>query len=148
MVVEPQPLNPSLLIQVFKGRDHQPSPLAEGQPAALLVHGFPGTLAEMKPLDQLLNLAGWTIKGLLFPGFGSQLAAQVETKILILQGTQDTIVKPHLTRQLVNRLQTSKAYREVNIGNDVPDPTNLVWSQIVEEIWLFLQQLVNPEVKS
>lgn len=288
MVVESQSLNSSIFTQVFKGQEHQPFALAGGQPAALLVHGFPGTPAEMMPLAQVFNRAGWTVEGLLLPGLGSQidtlfkrkysewveaitaalqimqqrhhpllvggfslggalalnvaathrvdglllmapfwkmtgslwwllplfrrvfpaiypyrlmhldfsdpevrkklvkflpkvdlndpavqagirelpvpisiieeirrlgrhtwqLAPQVKTNILVLQGSQDTIVKPHLTRQLVNRLQTIKEYREVNTGHDIPDPTNPAWPQIVEEILIFLQQLVNPVEKS
>jgi predicted esterase len=76
-----------------------------------------------------------------------QLAPQVRTNILVLQGSQDTIVKPQLTHQLVNRLQTIKAYREEKTGHDGPDPTNPVWPQIVEEILIFFQQLVNPVEK-
>jgi carboxylesterase len=43
-----------------------------GKPAALLVHGFPGTPAEMRPLARLLQPMGWTVQGLLLPGFGAQ----------------------------------------------------------------------------
>jgi carboxylesterase len=43
-----------------------------GQPAALLVHGFPGTPAEVRPLAQLLQPMGWTVRGILLPGFGAQ----------------------------------------------------------------------------
>lgn len=43
-----------------------------GKPATLLVHGFPGTPAEMRPLGRLLQPMGWTVQGLLLPGFGAQ----------------------------------------------------------------------------
>jgi carboxylesterase len=41
----------------------------------VLVHGFGGTPAEMRALGQMLNAAGWTVRGLLLPGFGSDLAS-------------------------------------------------------------------------
>jgi carboxylesterase len=36
------------------------------------VHGFPGTPAEMLPLGRLLQREGWTVRGLLLPGFGPE----------------------------------------------------------------------------
>ncbi len=44
-----------------------------GRPAALLVHGYPGTPYEMRPLGDALHERGWTCRGLLLPGFGSQI---------------------------------------------------------------------------
>ena len=286
MVVESQPLNPSIFTQVFKGQEHQSFTLAGGQPAALLVHGFPGTPAELMPLAKVLNNAGWTVEGLLLPGFGSQidtlfnrkysewveairaalqelqlrhhplllggfslggaltlnvaasqsvdglllmapfwkldgpfwwllpifqrifpvihpyrlmrldftnpevreglakflpkvdfddpavqtgirelpvpisiideirrlgrqtwqLAPQVKTNLLVLQGSQDKIVHPRHTRQLVARIQTIKVYREVNTGHDIPDPTSPAWPQVIEEILKYSQELVKPDV--
>lgn len=58
---------------VFQGQEHQPFFWQAGQPAALLVHGFMGTPAEMRPLGQAFQVAGWTVQGLLLPGFGRQL---------------------------------------------------------------------------
>jgi carboxylesterase len=40
----------------------------------LLVHGFPGTPAELRPLAGPLHAAGWTVDGLLLPGFGTDFA--------------------------------------------------------------------------
>ncbi len=60
---------------VFTGPEHQPFLLEGGEPAALLVHGFPGTPAEMRPLAAVLHDAGWTVRGLLLPGFGPEIAA-------------------------------------------------------------------------
>jgi carboxylesterase len=42
-------------------------------PAALLIHGFPGTPLEMRPLADALNERGWTCRGILLPGFGTQI---------------------------------------------------------------------------
>jgi carboxylesterase len=40
----------------------------------LLVHGFPGTPAELRPLAASLHAAGWTTEVLLLPGFGAEIA--------------------------------------------------------------------------
>jgi carboxylesterase len=41
--------------------------------AALFVHGFPGTPAEVRPLADVFAREGWTVRGELLPGFGSDL---------------------------------------------------------------------------
>ncbi|MBN1218258.1 MAG: alpha/beta fold hydrolase [Anaerolineae bacterium] len=60
-------------LQPFQGNEHQSFYWNGGQAAALLVHGFPGTPAEMHPLGTTLYQDGWTIQGLLLPGFGPQI---------------------------------------------------------------------------
>lgn len=67
------------LIQPYKDPEHEPFffnslPRTESRGAALLIHGFPGTPAEMRPLGQALHAAGWQARGLLLPGFGKQIA--------------------------------------------------------------------------
>jgi len=57
----------------FEGPEHQPFMLAGGDKAVLLVHGFPGSPAELRPLGERLHQAGWTVHGLLLPGFGPQI---------------------------------------------------------------------------
>lgn len=59
----------------FQAAEHEPF-LWRGDRsnAALLVHGFPGTPAEMRPAAQVLHDAGWTVQGLLLPGFGPQFS--------------------------------------------------------------------------
>jgi esterase/lipase len=59
--------------QPFQGEEHRPFYWTGGQPAALLIHGFPGTPAELRPLGQALHQAGWTVHGPLLPGFGPDL---------------------------------------------------------------------------
>lgn len=61
------------MLKVFQGEHHADFFIVKGQPAALLIHGFPGTPAEMRPLADILNAAGWTTRGLLLPGFGGQI---------------------------------------------------------------------------
>jgi carboxylesterase len=57
----------------FTSPEHQDFLLPGGHPAALLVHGYPGTPYEMRPLAQALNERGWTCRGILLPGFGQQI---------------------------------------------------------------------------
>jgi esterase/lipase len=65
-------------LPLFTHPDHEPFRLKGGQPAAVLVHGFPGTALEMRPLGHELNKAGWTASGLRLPGFGPDLADIIE----------------------------------------------------------------------
>ncbi len=60
-------------LDVFGGPEHAPFLLSGGEPAALLVHGFGGTPAEMRGLAEALNRAGWTAQGILLPGFGADM---------------------------------------------------------------------------
>jgi carboxylesterase len=65
----------------FTAPEHQdfllnPSTTLSGtgrRPAALFIHGFPGTPLEMRPLADALNERGWTCRGILLPGFGTQI---------------------------------------------------------------------------
>jgi carboxylesterase len=54
---------------LFANNHHSPN----GRPGALLVHGFPGTPAEMRPLGNWLQAQGWAAKGVLLPGFGPDI---------------------------------------------------------------------------
>jgi carboxylesterase len=68
------PCNPCPnMLKVFQGEQHAAFFIERGSAAALLIHGFPGTPAEMRPLASILNAAGWTTHGLLLPGFGAQI---------------------------------------------------------------------------
>ncbi len=60
-------------LPLFTHPDHEPFLFEGGDPAAVLVHGFPGTALEMRPLGRELHAAGWTASGLRLPGFGSEL---------------------------------------------------------------------------
>jgi carboxylesterase len=57
-------------LNAFQGEEHQPFTLHGGDAAALLVHGFPGSPAEMRPIGRVLHDAGFTVRGVLLPGFG------------------------------------------------------------------------------
>lgn len=73
-------MHSSPFAHLFQGSEHQPFHYDGGQPGAVLVHGFPGTPAEMLPLGQALHQAGWTVHGLLLPGFGVQLETLMKRK--------------------------------------------------------------------
>jgi len=58
----------------FAGPEHAPFAFAGAATGALLIHGFPGTPAEMRPLGERLAAAGIAARGLLLPGFGADIA--------------------------------------------------------------------------
>lgn len=57
----------------FSGDEHQPFECGDGAHAVLLIHGFMGTPAEMRPLGTLLAHAGYRAYGMLQPGFGPDI---------------------------------------------------------------------------
>jgi carboxylesterase len=57
----------------FSDPMHQAFYWRRGEGAALLLHGFPGTPAEMRPLGTLLSGEGWTVRAPLLPGFGADI---------------------------------------------------------------------------
>ena len=58
----------------FAGPEHQPFDLGAGSRGALLVHGFPGTPADVRPVGEELAKNGWRVCGPLLPGFGRDIA--------------------------------------------------------------------------
>ena len=62
-------------VDAFRGEEHQPFS-HQTEPAhggALLVHGFPGSPAEMRGIATVLEQRGWSTHGILLPGFGPQI---------------------------------------------------------------------------
>ncbi len=64
----------------FSAPEHTAFRWNGGACAALMVHGFPGSPAEMRPLAQVLHQAGWTVEGLLLPGFGPDIETLPDRK--------------------------------------------------------------------
>jgi carboxylesterase len=62
----------------FQGEEHKSFHWEGEQPAALLIHGFPGTPAELRPLGTALHQAGWTVQAPLLPGFGPDIETLAE----------------------------------------------------------------------
>jgi len=69
------PFNP------FSGPEHQPFTLDAGQPAVLLIHGFPGTPHEMRPLAECIHGLGWPVHVMLLPGFGPDLDSLADRQV-------------------------------------------------------------------
>lgn len=64
---------------IYQGFEHQPNQSSIG--GALLLHGFPGTPADMRDISAVLVNRGWAVDAPLLPGFGQQIA-QLPTKQL------------------------------------------------------------------
>jgi carboxylesterase len=79
-------------LELFDDFELQCFHLAAEHPAALLVHGFPGTPAEMRLLARTLHVKGWTARGALLPGFGPDIGT------LLRRRRQEW--SEHLTREL------------------------------------------------
>ncbi|MCE7946411.1 MAG: alpha/beta fold hydrolase [Chloroflexi bacterium CFX4] len=60
-------------ITAFQGAEHAPFLMQGGKAAALMVHGFPGTPADIRPLADCLSALDWTVQGILLPGFGVEI---------------------------------------------------------------------------
>lgn len=57
----------------FDAPEHQPFVLGESPHKALLIHGFPGTPLEVRPVAEHLVEHGFEAHALLLPGFGSDI---------------------------------------------------------------------------
>lgn len=89
--------------QLFQGEEHQAFKWHGGHGAVLLIHGFPGTPAEMHPLAMLLHEHGWTVEAPLLPGFGPDMATlehrncddwlnTIERSLEALQRSHDQVI--------------------------------------------------------
>ncbi|MEX1157357.1 MAG: alpha/beta fold hydrolase [Thermomicrobiales bacterium] len=58
----------------FAGEQHHPFEHDAGPSAVLLLHGFMGTPAEMRPLGAALAAAGVSSRAIVLPGFGPDIA--------------------------------------------------------------------------
>lgn len=55
----------------YTGPEHQPFDLGDGRRGGvLLIHGFPGSPAEVRRIGEALAESGWRAQGILLPGFG------------------------------------------------------------------------------
>jgi carboxylesterase len=57
----------------YANPEHQPFEFGDGAATSLLIHGFPGTPAEMRSIGQALSEIGWRARGVLLPGFGPDI---------------------------------------------------------------------------
>lgn len=68
------------LPQPFQDPIHHSFYWRGGEHTAVLVHGFPGTPAEMRSIGEALHGQGWSVHGILLPGFGPQIHRLAESK--------------------------------------------------------------------
>lgn len=65
--------------QTFQDEIHQPFTWqGDKDICAVLVHGFPGTPSEMRPIADILHAQGWSVQGILLPGFGIEINSITE----------------------------------------------------------------------
>jgi carboxylesterase len=58
----------------FSGPEHQPFEIGDGRSGGvLLIHGFPGSPAEVRRIGETLAAHGWHSRGILLPGFGADI---------------------------------------------------------------------------
>lgn len=60
-------------VEFFGEPEHQPFRIGSGDEGVLLIHGFMGTPAEMRPLGERLAELGYDVTGILLPGFGPDI---------------------------------------------------------------------------
>ena len=63
----------------FSAPECQPFHLEGGDHAVLLLHGFTGTAAHMRPLGELLHAQGFTVEGVNLPGHAQSMEAMAQT---------------------------------------------------------------------
>ena len=81
-------------LNLFTEEEHRPFLWAGGQPAALFVHGFMGTPAEMRPLAREFHKSGWTVQSILLPGFGRQIDTLFDRRYRDwIEATRSVLVK-------------------------------------------------------
>ncbi len=68
-------------------------------------------------------------------------APKVKTPTMVLQGTEDELVPPEKTRELVFRLAGPIQYVELPAGHDLVDADGLVWPRIAERVAAFATSL-------
>ncbi|MDR2657417.1 MAG: alpha/beta fold hydrolase [Oscillospiraceae bacterium] len=63
----------------FNDAKSKPFFFGDGSIAVLLIHGFTGSPAHMRPLGEALRDAGYTVRGILLPGHAETVAAMGRT---------------------------------------------------------------------
>lgn len=67
-------------LNLFAEEEHRPFLWRGEKGAVLLVHGFLGSPAEMRGVGRVLHEAGWTVQGILLPGFGPQVETLLQRR--------------------------------------------------------------------
>jgi carboxylesterase len=89
-------------LDLFSDPRHLPFTMDGGSRMAVLVHGFPGTPADMRPLADSLHGAGWSVVAPLMPGFGPDIATLPERRYSEwCDAIQATIAEARVTHERV-----------------------------------------------
>jgi carboxylesterase len=67
-------------LKPYPGPEHQAFEFGKGPGGALLIHGFPGTPAEVRGIGTALAKNGWHTRGPLLPGFGPDIVNLAEKR--------------------------------------------------------------------
>ena len=70
-----------------------------------------------------------------------QAAPKADLPTLILQGTADELVKPHLTRQLLQRLPGPIQYIELAVAHDLLDANRTTWPDVEMAVTRFASEV-------
>ncbi|MBN1992742.1 MAG: alpha/beta hydrolase [Anaerolineae bacterium] len=150
-------------IKPFQGDEHQPFYWNGGQPAALLVHGFPGTPADPQVRHGISNflpdvdlddpdvqaeIRDFSIPTRIFEQLARvgneayRVAPHINTPTLIVQGTQDNTVPAHRTRRLLQQLPGPVHYKETNTGHDLTRADDPGWPDVRRAVVSFSQTVL------
>jgi carboxylesterase len=67
-------------LKAYQGPEHQPFRMGQGPGGVLLIHGFPGTPAEVRGIGKALAKNGWHARAPLLPGFGPDIVNLAEKR--------------------------------------------------------------------
>lgn len=130
-------------LRPFQGEEHQPFLWNGGAPAALLVHGFPGTPAELRPLAKSLHQQGWTVQGLLLPGFGQDIETLADQEnaawVAAIREALETMGKRHDPLLLIG--YSMGAALSMQVAKELP-PSGLVMLAPFRRLGTWWQQVI------
>ena len=67
-------------LKPYQGPEHRSFQLGQGPGGVLLIHGFPGTPAEVRGIGKALAENGWHARGPLLPGFGPDIVSLADKR--------------------------------------------------------------------
>ncbi len=141
-------------IEAFTGAEHLPFTLSGGKPAALLVHGFPGTANDLRPLAEALNAEGWTTDNPLLPGFGREIGNVskygLKDWLGVVTGHLNDLKRHHSPVLLIGH--SMGAALSINVAAEIQVDAILLLApfyKINHVLWSMLPMLqrVSPQVK-
>jgi len=129
----------------------KPFLLPGGPNAVLFVHGFPGTPAQVRPLAEKLHARGWTVRGLLMPGNGkdvARLSSLTGDEWLNTVRTAVAEMTPHYKRVMVVGYSMGAAMTCASLTPGEVDGLALIapytWQESAPEtfVWTYLHSLM------